>query len=149
MTTRTAVPGDEHVLAAMLVAFNREFETYVPPSHVLERRFANLLSRADVLVLLALDPEPVGFALVTSRPSPYYDGPIYALDELYIVPERRGRGLGTKLIEHLVHDAQARNIGEIQINGDEGDVDPRRFYERHGFINSQDGERMLCYLREL
>lgn len=138
----------------MLFAFNQEFDTWMPPIDVLERRFTRLLQRDDVLVLLAEapgaeGPAPVGFALVTMRPSPYYDGPIAALDELYVTAARRDRGIGTELIDYLFHEARARGVGEIQINVDEDDVDTRRFYEAHGFTNHDDGERMLCYLREL
>ena len=44
-----------------------------------------------------------------------------------------------------------RGAGEMHINVDAVDVDTRRFYERHGFVNIQPGTdyRMLCYLREL
>ncbi|RRJ86054.1 GNAT family N-acetyltransferase [Gulosibacter macacae] len=149
MSTRMAIPEDATVVASLLFAFNQEFDTWVPPIDVLEGRFTLLLQRADVLVLLADDPEPVGFALVTTRPSPYYDGPVATLDELYVTPARRDQGLGTELIDHLIREARARNIGEVQINVDEDDLDTRRFYEERGFTNHENGERMLCYLREL
>jgi hypothetical protein len=36
----------------------------------------------------------------------------------------------------------------MHINVDEVDADTRRFYERHGFVNIEDGVdyRMLCYI---
>lgn len=152
MATRTAVPGDESIIASLLSAFNLEFDTWTPPRDVLVPRFERLLRSPEVLILLALEPDPVGFALVTTRPSPYYDGPIATLDELYLAPERRGRGLGSELIAHLAEEARTRGVGEIQINVDEGDLDTRRFYDAHGFTNFTDresDERMLCYIREL
>lgn len=146
---KVAISGDESTIASLLTAFNGEFDTWVPDFDVLVRRFEGLLRSPDALVLLALDPEPVGFALVTTRPSPYYDGPIATLDELYVAPGRRGQGLGSAIVSHLLDEARARKVGEIQITVDEGDVDARRFYDTHRFTNHENGERMLCYIREL
>ncbi|MEZ5088969.1 MAG: hypothetical protein R2719_04130 [Micropruina sp.] len=44
-----------------------------------------------------------------------------------------------------------RGGGEMHINVDEIDVDARRFYERHGFVNIEPGTdyRMLCYIAHL
>lgn len=147
MAVRIAGPADAAVVAGLLTDFNNEFESWVPPIEVLEDRFTDLLARGDVLVLLAHDPEPVGFALVTMRPSPYFDGPIAVLDELYVVPRRQGQGLGSQLMELLGREAEAGDVGEIHINVDEGDLRARRFYESHGFTNVEHGERMLCYLK--
>ena len=151
MTVRRASRRDAAILAALLVAFNTEFETWVPPLAVLEPRFAALLERADVIVLLAADDEVTGFALTTLRPSPYYDGPVAALDELYVVPARRGHGIGTELMDALVDELRGRACGEIQINVDGEDHDTRRFYEARGFVNQEPGsdEPMLCYTQEL
>lgn len=151
MTARRADRADAPVVAALLAAFNAEFDTWAPPTDVLERRFATLLDRDDVLIVLSESPDPVGFALVTFRPSPYYDGPVASLDELYVAPRWRGHGLGSELMVVLLRVAAERGCGEVQINVDEGDRDTRRFYESHGFFNHEPGsaERMLCYLREL
>ena len=54
------------------------------------------------------------------------------LDELYVVPPLRGRGIGTAIVEVLVTTARQRAYDLVEINVDEGDVDARRFYERHG-----------------
>lgn len=149
MPARVATVRDASIVAEMLTAFNLEFGTWAPPVDVLADRLRRLLSRSDVWVLLSVAPDPVGFALVTTRRSPYYDGPIAALDELYVAPERRGQGLGSELMALLITEARSHDVGEIQINVDESDQDTRRFYESHGFSNHDDGERMLCYLREL
>lgn len=83
------------------------------------------------------------------RPSPYYAGPVAMLDELYVAPGHRGQGIGTQLMAAVLAEIQKRGAGELQINVDEVDVDARRFYERHGFTNIEQGSRMLLYVREL
>lgn len=147
-----AGPAEAAVVGRMLWDFNEEFETAGPGADELGERFGDLLGRDDVVVLLTgRASEPTGFAFVTLRPTPYYDGPLAQLEELYVRPGLRDKGIGTVLITAVVDEVRARGGGEVHINVDEVDEDTRRFYERHGFTNIQPGEdyRMLCYLREL
>lgn len=147
----TATPAEAGVVGRLLHRFNTEFESPTPTVDTLTERFSTLLGRDDVRVLLALGPEPVGFSYLTARPTPYYDGPLAQLEELYVTPELRDQGIGTALIEHSLDWARDLGAGEMHINVDEVDVDARRFYERHGFVTIEPGTdyRMLCYLREL
>lgn len=160
-----ATPADARVVAQLLREFNAEFDTPAPPLETLTRRFAALLSLDDAAVFLALDARgedesgeggsgegrPIGFAYLTLRPSPYYDGPIALLEELYVAPGLRGRGIGSLLMGEMHRFLAERGCGEIQINVDAVDADARRFYERHGFSNFETGQdyRMLCYIKEL
>ena len=146
-----ATAADADVVAHLLYEFNTEFQSPTPTSDEFAVRFRRLLPRDDVIVLLAGLQEPVGFALLTLRPTPYFDGPLAQLEELYVVPRLRGQGLGTALLDAAIGLVRTRDAGEMHINVDEIDTDTRRFYERHGFVNIEPGEdyRMLCYLREL
>jgi GNAT superfamily N-acetyltransferase len=69
------------------------------------------------------------------------------LDELYVVPARRSRGIGSAIIGHLLAWATERGVGLIEINVDEADGDAQRFYERHGFsgLDPGTGERAFYY----
>ncbi len=149
---RRAAPEHADAVGRLLSDFNTEFETPTPPAEDLSRRFAVLLARDDVLVLLTgPDADPTGFAFLTLRPTPYHDGPLAQLEELYVRPDLRDRGLGTALLQTALDAVRARGAGEVHIGVDEVDTDTRRFYERHGFRNVEPGEdgRMLLYLREL
>ena len=141
---RMATVADAKLVARLLHDFNTEFGTPVPDN--VERRFAALIARGDVVVILAGE---VGFAYLTLRPSPYYDGPVAMLEELYVAPSHRGNGLGTMMMERVLEETRKQGAGEMQINVDEVDADARRFYERHGFTNIEQGSRMLLYVREL
>jgi GNAT superfamily N-acetyltransferase len=92
----------------------------------------------------------VGVALVSLRPSAWYDGPVGLLDELYVRPGERDRGLGHALLETACALVRAHGGEALEINVDGEDVDARRFYERHGFTNTEPGqdEPMLFYYRE-
>lgn len=103
-----------------------------------------------MFVIVSGDPA-VAVAVVTVRPNVWYDGRVAVLDELYVVPERRGEGIGSAIIEFLHDQARVARIDAIEINVDEADVDAQRFYDRHGYssIEPDTGERAYYYFQEL
>ena len=146
---RPATVDDAAALARLLWDFNTEFATETDDVEVLTDRFTRLLDLDDIVAVLAEDAgEPVGFALVSLRPAIWFDGPVSQLEELYVVPTLRDRGIGTQVLDLCRQLVAASGSPEMHINVDEVDVDTRRFYERHGFLNIEDGVdyRMLCYI---
>ena len=147
---RLASPGEAVVVAELLDAFNREFETPTPGIRILATRLVGLLSRGDVEALLVGEPA-VGVAVLTLRPNVWFDGPVALLDELYVEPAQRGRGLGGALLAAAEALVRERGAELLEINVDGEDVDARRFYERHGYSNRGPGqlEPELYYFKEL
>lgn len=146
---RRATPDDAGVLARMLWDFNTEFETDTDDVDVLAARFARLLALDPMVAVLAEDDgRAVGFALLSTRPAIWFDGPVSQLEELYVVPELRSRGIGTQLLDLSRRLVCEMGSPEMHIGVDEVDVDTRRFYERHGFVNIEQGVdyRMLLYV---
>ena len=149
---RFAVPDDAPTAARLQVEFAVEFDSPTPSREVLTPRYRELIADESAFVMFAgAPPEPQGYAVVTLRPTVYCDGPLAVLDELYVAPGLRGGGIGTALLQHAITEVLRRGGGEMHINVDEDDVDARRFYERHGFVNVEPGTdyRMLCYIQEL
>jgi GNAT superfamily N-acetyltransferase len=149
-STRLATPDDAEEVARLLHDFNLEFDTPTPGVDVLAPRLRRLLAGADTIAILAGTPA-LGVALVTFRPNVWYPGPVALLDELYVVPSLRSRGIGSAIVDHLLRLARERGVDVIEINVDEGDVDAQRFYERHGFsvTDPDTGERAFYLYREL
>ena len=147
---RLATPDDASEVARLLHDFNTEFDTPSPGVDVLTGRLRRLLAGESTWAIL-VDSPSVAVALVTLRPNVWYEGRVALLDELYVVPALRGRGIGTAVIGLLEATALERGIDLIEINVDEGDVDAQRFYERLGFsaIEPDTGERAYYYFREL
>jgi len=147
---RSASAADAGDVAGLLHDFNVEFDTPTPGVDVLTSRLRDLLAGEETFAILAGTPA-VALALVTLRPNVWYPGPVALLDELYVVPGLRGRGLGSRVIGLLLAEAAERSVSLIEIGVDEGDLDARRFYERHGFAATEPGsdERALYYFREL
>jgi GNAT superfamily N-acetyltransferase len=147
---RLATVDDAEALAQLLHDFNTEYETPTPAVAVLAARLRDLLARDSTFAVLAGAP-PVGMGLVTLRPNVWYDGPVALLDELYVVPARRGGGIGSAIVELLVSVSRSRNVRLIEINVDDSDVDAQRFYRRHGFseVDPDSGERASYFAQEL
>lgn len=150
VTPRVATVAEVVTVAGLLDAFNREFSTPTPGPAVLATRLRRLLAGGEVIALLAGDPA-IAVALLTLRPNVWYEGPVALLDELYVVPALRGRGVGSALL--LAAEAMTRERGGelLEINVDGDDIDARRFYERHGYTNTEAGQDqpLFYYYREL
>ena len=131
---RLATVAEAGVIAELLDRFNREFDAASPGPAVLAARLERLLCSSEVAALLAGEPA-LGVALLTLRPNVWCEGPIAILDELYVVPAQRGRGIGTALLKAAEALCRQRDCGLLEINVDGEDTDARRFYERHGYAN--------------
>ena len=59
------------------------------------------------------------------------------LDQLYVLPEAQGRGVGSRLVRH----AQALSAGRLQLWVFQSNAPAVAFYRRHGFVivESTDG----------
>ena len=147
---RPAGPDDADEVARLLHDFNTEFDTPSPGVDVLSGRLRSLLAGDRPWAILAGEPA-VGVALVTLRPNVWYEGQVALLDELYVEPQLRSRGIGAAILELLDALAREHGVDVIEINVDEGDADAQRFYERHGFsgLEPDTGERAFYYFREL
>jgi ribosomal protein S18 acetylase RimI-like enzyme len=81
-----------------------------------------------------------------------YDGLHSYLEELYVVPSLRGKGLGRALLDAAMDVARDGGATQMELGTSETDTAARALYERAGFTNregSPDGPVMLFYEREL
>jgi GNAT superfamily N-acetyltransferase len=144
---RLAGPGDAARVAVLLDDFNIEFDTPTPGEQILEERLRTHLAGGQMFAAVVDD---FAVALVSLRPNVWYSGPVGLLDELYVAPDFRNRGAGTVLLHFVESEVRRRGAAALEINVDGEDTDARRFYERHGYVNTEPGqsEPMLYYFRE-
>jgi glucosamine-phosphate N-acetyltransferase len=77
----------------------------------------------------------IGFASLSVRNSLWQEGKLGHVDELVVDAEHRNRGVGTRLLEHLVALARQRGCRRMELDSAFHRKDSHQFYERHGFEN--------------
>jgi ribosomal protein S18 acetylase RimI-like enzyme len=148
---RCASDADADAIGQLLHDFNREFDEPTPTPPALAERVRRLLSAGDTVVVLGGDG-PDGLAVLRFRQAIWSSGLEAYLAELYVVPERRGRGLGRTLMHAAMDEARERGADHMDLGTSEDDVAARRLYESLGFTNREnrpDGPIMYFYEREL
>lgn len=148
---RRAGPEDAAAVARLLHEFNSEYEEHTPGVEALAGHYRPLIASGELTVLLA-GAGPDGFSQVRLKSSHYTGRPDAHVEELYVVPARRGQGVGRALLEATVEYARAAGATHIELTTGEDDVEARSLYESSGFTNREggkDGPRMLYYEREL
>jgi GNAT superfamily N-acetyltransferase len=150
-TVHRASAADAAEVARLLHDFDTEYDEPVPEVAVLAERYAELLGGGEVTVLLVGDG-PEGFAQLRFRPSVYARALDAYLEELYVVPPRRGQGLGRALLEAAMETAREEGAVHIDLGTSEDDTAARALYESAGFTNREgkpDGPLMFYYERDL
>lgn len=141
---------DAPLIARLLHDFNTEFETETPGVEELTRHATRMLREGEMTVLLGGEG-PDGLALLRFRPSVWTEKSEAYLQEFYVVPERRGEGIGEALLEATIEESRRAGAAWIELGTAETDVAARALYEKLGFTNEEgpDGATMLCYELEL
>jgi ribosomal protein S18 acetylase RimI-like enzyme len=142
---------DAATAARLLHYFNTEFSAPTPGVGALTEHARRLLAEGEITVLLGGDG-PDGIALLRLRPSVWTGKPETYLQELYVVPGLRSRGIGRALLEATMEAAREAGATGIDLNTGESDTAARALYESAGFTNREsdpDGPAMLFFEREL
>jgi ribosomal protein S18 acetylase RimI-like enzyme len=148
---RLATVEEAAAIARLLHDFNLEFTEPSPGVEFIAEKVRHLLETGEVTVLLAGEG-PDGLALLRFRPALWSEGLEAYLQELYVVPELRGRGIGRALMERTLELVRERGADGIDLNTGETDTAARGLYESMGFTNREggpDGPSMLFYEREI
>ena len=148
MTTRawTATAGDLAAAALLLDRFNREYDEPTPGPERLKARLELLVEQGDAVLLGGEGPD--GIALLRFRPAVWSEGLECYLAELYVVPERRGQGIGRTLLEKAIQLARERGADSMDLGTSEDDVVARSLYEKLGFINREGANGPITYFYE-
>lgn len=150
-SVRRASAGDAADIGRLFTDFNDEFGEPTPPVEIAAERASKHIENGHSLFLLIGDG-PDGFGQLRFQESLYADGLECHLQELYVVPGRRGNGLGRALLEAALEAARAEGATYINLGTSEDDTAARALYESAGFTNREgrpDGPVMYVYERDL
>jgi ribosomal protein S18 acetylase RimI-like enzyme len=150
-SVRRAGSADAEAVGRLLHDFNTQYDDFTPGPERLAERVRQLIDEGELTVLVA-GSGPDGLAALRFRPSIWTDALECYLAELYVVPHRRGQGMGRTLVEAAIEAARAEGADHMDLGTSEDDVAARALYESAGFINREggpDGPIMYVYEREL
>lgn len=136
----------------LLDAFNREYDDPTPGPEPLAARLGELIADGDTVVLVAQEAdEPIGLAVVRLHKAIWTLALEAYLAELYVVPERRGRGVGQSLMRAWLDRARDLDADYAYLITSEDDVAARYLYAKNGFrrTEGEDGPLMCALEREL
>lgn len=143
VTFRRATKADLPDLVALTVAFYQE-DGFATASAALPGRFMTLLGQSDANITVAVTPDAtVGFALTTVRLI-LESGPVAELQDLYVQPEHRGKGVGSALVSDAARWARSKaaDVLDVVIAPNGRDVRHlHRYYESRGFVDK--GRRIV------
>ena len=148
---RPATAADAPEVARLLHDFNTEFSDPTPGVAVLTQRLERLLTNGEAVVVLAGEG-PDGLVVLRFRSAIFTDGLDAYLEEFYVVPDLRGRGIGRELLRAAMQLARDEGAGRIELGTNDDDRAARAVYESAGFTNRDggpDGPLMFFYERDL
>lgn len=109
-----------------------------------ERAFSEIASDPrNFLVVADDDGQVVGCMQLTYIPGLGRHGAERAqVEAVRVRSDRRGLGVGSRLMEWAIDQARARGCTLVQLTSDKSRSDAHRFYERLGFVASHEGMKL-------
>lgn len=116
-----------------LVRALAEFEKLPGPDDAAARRLAEDFAAARYSLLVAESGGAVvGYALYFFTYSTFLARPSLYLEDLFVHPDARGRGVGERFMRALASEAVARGCGRFEWSVLDWNVAAQRFYRRLG-----------------
>jgi len=134
LTIRTATMTDVPILFDLIQAL----ATYEKLSHQVTGSIEELGNHLfgprpyAEAVLAEMDGQPVGFALFFHNFSTFRTQPGLYLEDLFVLPDYRKRGIGTALISHVAQIAVDRNCGRFEWSVLDWNESAIAFYQKMG-----------------
>lgn len=118
ITIRKAERADAAALIRLIIAL-AEFEKLEPPdadaqARLIEDGFGERPRYEAWLAFLPGRDEPAGYAFLFETYSSFLARPTLYLEDVFVLPEFRGRGAGRALLRHCVQLAYDRGCGRVE-----------------------------------
>lgn len=133
---RAAGPGDAPVLLPLVHAFYEHFG-YPYAEEQKARALEELIGdpALGVAWLVALGGEVVGYSILSFYFSLEFGGRTAFVDELFVVPERRGRGIGTAVLGLLEEEGRRLGLRALHLESEAANTGATALYTRLGFVD--------------
>ncbi|TWU09355.1 Mycothiol acetyltransferase [Symmachiella macrocystis] len=102
-----------------------------PESWWVDRLLAGVASVTDLPLVAEVDGEPAGLSWGRIEPDQPDTAYVY---QVWVAPDRRGRGVGRLLLESVLVWAKGQRVGAVELSVTCGDTPARQLYDRSGFV---------------
>lgn len=134
---RAVEPQDEAEWRELWAAYNEFYEATIPEAVTSSTWHRIIDPQFPIHAVVAVYGNDItGFANYAILPYSWSIRPHCYLEDLFVQPERRGRGIGRALIEHLIGLCRENRWTELYWLTQEGNHTARRLYDS---ITSRDG----------
>ena len=135
LAIRAATERDIEPLTRLIAAFRDHLRQAGPESSSIPAALARLMHDPGTQFLLALGPKqaPLGYSQLRFRYSMWVAGLEAQLDDLFVLPMARRRGVGRQLLAASVETARARGARVVGLNTNERNQEALRLYAAAGF----------------
>lgn len=144
MEVRPAAPDDVPALRSIArrswerdPALTRETATESVEEWYGEERLREDIAASDVLVLVAVAEDVVAFS------HSVVDPPVGTVLRLYVDPDRRREGIGSRLLERTREELAARGVDRVQAMVLAANDPGAAFYQADGFERASTGETVI------
>ena len=125
-------------LTELVTAYRREEKEPFDHSGV-AKALSQLIERPELgrAWLIRLEEKDIGYLLLCFGFSLEFLGRDAFIDELFIVPEHRGRGVGTQILQQTLQEAAALGVKMLHLEVEHGNTPAERLYRSLGFIGRE------------
>ena len=137
-TIRLATSADVRALVGLMAEFYSEAKFKLDTAAA-TRAFGAILATPSLgaIWLAEQDEEPLGHLVLTVAFSMEYGGLRGFVDDLYVRPSARGRGIGAALLDAAREGAIARGLRALCVETGLADHPARSLYARAGYVDSE------------
>ena len=130
-TIRSALPSDEAAWHLLWRGYCDFYRAQLP-DEVSRRTWTRILDpdSAVMCIVAEVDGQVYGFANCVVHENTWEPQPVCYLEDLFVTPSARGRGLGTALIEWLRNAMRAEGWARLYWLTRADNVPARRLYDR-------------------
>ena len=138
VTLGTARPGDLEQLVELLGLLFDDEEKFAPDADKQRRSLQAILADPGAgRTFVAREGERiVAMANLLYTVSTAEGGGAALFEDLVVVPERRGKGIGAALLRHVIDSARQEGLTKITLLTDRGNKRAQALYRKTGFVAS-------------
>jgi GNAT superfamily N-acetyltransferase len=144
---RRALPGDIATLVALMAEFYAESD-YGLDQELAEKAFAAILSDERLGYVWLIDDEAkvVGYVVLTLRFGMEYGGLMACIDDLFVVPQSRNRGLTRAALVQVREFCKTIDVRAITVEVSHSNRPAQTVYRRLGLAEAPDRQILALAL---